>query len=162
MMIPRVLVAAASAFGMMVMSHNVAGATNSDSIRDMSLVDRLPDDHPIGLGAVVTPVSVERAKNLNDVTLSTFLVDYPPGASAMLHRMPSSGYVLVHVLSGTIRASAWHAGVGTYHAGGTWVEPAFAYSIATANSSDRQSARALVILVTPDTRTQTGRPTLVE
>jgi quercetin dioxygenase-like cupin family protein len=156
------LLAAASAFGMMVMSHDVAGATNSVSLRDASVVDRLPDDHPIGLGTIITPVSVERAKNLNDATLSTFLVECPPGASAMLHRMPSSGYVLVHVLSGTIRASAWHAGVGIYHTGETWVEPAFAYSIATANSSDQQSARALVILVTSDTRTQTGRPALVK
>jgi quercetin dioxygenase-like cupin family protein len=80
----------------------------------------------------------------------------------MLHRMPSAGYVLVHVLSGTIRASAWHAGLGTYHTGETWVEPAFAYSIAIANSSDQQSARALVVLVTPDTRTQAGRLTRVE
>ena len=162
MTIFRVLVAAASAFGMMVMSHDVTGATNSVSLRDASVVDRLPDDHPIGLGTIITPVSVERAKNLNVATLSTFLVDYPPGASAMLHRMPSPGYVLVHVLSGTIRASAWHACVGIYHTGETWVEPAFAYSIATANSSDQQSARALVILVTPDTRTQTGRPTRVD
>jgi quercetin dioxygenase-like cupin family protein len=162
MTIFRVLVAAAGAFAMMAISHDVAGATNSESIRDVSIVDRLPADHPTGLGAVITPVSVERAKNLNDATLSTFLVDCPAGASAMLHRMPSSGYVLVHVLSGTIRASAWHAGVGTYHAGETWVEPAFAYSIAIANSSDQQSARALVVLVTQDPGMQAGRPTLVE
>ena len=147
-MILRVLVAAASAFGMMAISHDVAGATNSESIRDVSIVDRLPDDHPIGLGAIVTPVSVERAKNLNDATLSTFLVDCPPGASAMLHRMPSSGYVLVHVLSGTIRASAWHAGLGTYRAGETWVEPAFAYSISATNPSAHESARTLVVLLT--------------
>jgi quercetin dioxygenase-like cupin family protein len=162
MTIFKVLVATASAFAMMPISHDVVGATNRESIRDASIVDRLPADHPIGLGTVITPVSVERAKNLNDATLSTFLVECPPGASAMLHRMPSSGYVLVHVLSGTIRASAWHAGVGIYHTGETWVEPAFAYSIATANSSDQQSARALVILVTSDTRTQTGRPALVK
>jgi quercetin dioxygenase-like cupin family protein len=160
MMMLRVLIAAASAFGMMAMSHDVA--TNSESIRNVSIVDRLPDDHPIGVGAITTPISVERAKNLNDVTVSTFLVDYPPGASAMLHRMPSPGYVLVHVLSGTIRASAWHAGVGIYHTGETWVEPAFAYSIATANSSAQQSARALVVLVTQDPRMQAGRPTLAE
>jgi hypothetical protein len=75
--------------------------------------------------------------------------------------MPSSGYVLIHVLSGTIRASAWHAGVGTYHTGETWVA-AFAYRIATANSSAQQPARALVILVTQYPRMQTGRPTPVE
>jgi hypothetical protein len=162
MMILRVLVAAASAFGMMAISHDVAGATNSETIRDVSIVDRLPDDHPIGLGAIVTPASLERAKNLNDATLSTFLVDCPPGTSAMLHRMPSSGYVLVHVLSGTIHASAWHAGVGIYHAGETWVESAFAYSIAIASSSDQQSARALVVLVTQDPGMQPGRSTLIE
>ena len=161
-MMLRALVAAASAFGMMAMSHDVAGATNSECIHDVSVVDQLPGDHPIGVGAIITPVSIKRAKNLNDATVSTFLVDYPPGASAMLHRMPSPGYVLVHVLSGTVRASAWHAGVGTYHTGETWVEPAFAYSIATANASAQQSARALVILVTQDPRMQTGRPTLVE
>ena len=162
MIIFRVLVAAASAFGMMAMSHDVAGATNSEPIADVSVVDRRPDDRPIGLGTIITPVSVERAKNFNDATLSTFLVDCPPGASAMLHRMPSSGYVLVHVLSGTIDASAWHAGVGTYHTGETWVQPAFAYSIAIVNSSDQQSARALVTLVTQDPRMQTGRLTLIE
>ena len=158
----RVFVAAASAFGIVAMSHDVAGATNGEPIRDVSIIDRLPGDHPIGFGAVVTPVFIEHAKNLDDATFSTFLVDYPPGASAMLHRVPSSGYVLVHVLSGTLRASAWHAGVGTYHRGETWVEPAFAYSIATANASAQQSARALVVLVTQDPRMHTGRPTLAE
>lgn len=146
----------------MAMSRDLAGATNREFIRDVSVGDELPDDHPVGSGAIVTPVSVERANNLNDVALSTFLVDYPPGASAVLHRLPSSGYVLVHVLSGTIHASAWHAGVGTYHTGETWVEPAFAYSIATDNSSTQQSARALVVLVAQDPRTQTGQPTPVE
>ena len=62
--------------------------------------------------------------------------------------MPSSGYVLVYVLSGTIRASAWHAGLGTYRAGETWVEPAFAHSISAKNPSAHESARTLVVLLT--------------
>ena len=70
------------------------------------------------------------------------------GASAELHRMPSSGYVLTHVLSGAIHASAWQAGVGIYRASETWVEPAFAHRIVTTNTSHRDSARALVVLVT--------------
>jgi hypothetical protein len=73
--------------------------------------------------------------------------------------MPSSGYVLVYVLSGTIRAFAWHAGVGTYRAGEMWVEPAFAYDIAAKNPSPDESARTLVVLVTgsqePDSTTGT-------
>ena len=96
----------------------------------------------------ITPVSAKRTANLHDPTVSTFIVDYPPGASVVLHRRPSSGYVLVHVLSGTIRASAWHAGVGTYRAGETWVEPAFASSIVAKNPSANELARTLVVLAT--------------
>jgi hypothetical protein len=59
---------------------------------------------------------------------------------------------LMHVLSGAIRAFAWEAGVGTYHLGETWAEPAFAHNIATTNASTREPARALVVLVTGDAR----------
>jgi quercetin dioxygenase-like cupin family protein len=96
---------------------------------------------------------------LHDPTLSTFVVDYPPGGSAVLHRMPSSGYVLVYVLSGTIHAFAWDAGVGIYRAGEMWFEPAFAHNITAKNPSPDESARTLVVLVTdsqkPDTTTTT-------
>jgi quercetin dioxygenase-like cupin family protein len=85
---------------------------------------------------------------LHEPTLATFIVDYSPGGSAVLHRAPSTGYVLVYVLSGAIRAYAWEAGVGTYRAGETWAEPAFAHDIATTNASAAEPARALVILVT--------------
>jgi quercetin dioxygenase-like cupin family protein len=111
-------------------------------------VPLLPDDHPVGHGAIVTLVSLKRPTNLHNPAISTFIVDYPPGASAMLHRTPTSGYVLVHVLAGTIRAFAWRAGVGTYRAGQTWSEPALANDIATANGSTRESARVLVVLIT--------------
>jgi quercetin dioxygenase-like cupin family protein len=142
------LVAAASTFWKIAISHGAAGATVGRLSQHDSAVSLLPDDHPTGLGAIITRVHVDRATNLHDPKLSTFLVDYPPGASAVLHRMPSSGYVLVYVLSGTIRASAWHAGVGTYRTGETWVEPVFAYSIAAKNPNPYESARTLVVLVT--------------
>jgi hypothetical protein len=129
------------------LSHIAGSAPVSTLSHHASAVGLLPADHPAGPGAIITLVNVHRATN-HDPMLSTFLVDYPPGASAVLHRMPSSGYVLVYVLSGTIRASAWHAGVGTYRAGETWVEPAFAYSIAAKNSSSGEWARTLVVLLT--------------
>jgi hypothetical protein len=125
-----------------------AGATDTNGLSYSFDSKLLPADHPVGHGAIVTPVSLERPRNLQDPTISTFIVDYPPGASATLHRTPTSGYVLVHVLTGTIRAYAWHASVGTYQAGQTWSEPAFAHDIATANGSTRESARVLVVLVT--------------
>jgi quercetin dioxygenase-like cupin family protein len=110
----------------------------------------LPADHPEGSKATVTLVSLKRAPSLHDPMLSTFLIDYAPGGSAVLHSAPASGYVLVHVLSGAIRARAWGAGVGTYRAGQTWVEPAFANDIASKNASNDEPARALVVLVTTD------------
>jgi quercetin dioxygenase-like cupin family protein len=113
-----------------------------------SIRSLLPADHPEGVNAKVTLVSLKRAQFLHDPTLSTFIVDYAPGGSAVLHRMSTSGYVIVHVLSGAIRAQAWGAGVGTYRLGQTWAEPAFAYDIATKNASADEPARALVILVT--------------
>ena len=106
--------------------------------------------HVSAAGTTVTPISVQRTVGLHNPTLSTFLVTLAPGRSVVLHRTPSSGYVLVHVLSGVITARAWEADVGIYRSGETWVEPAFAYDIATRNASAREPAEAFVVLVTED------------
>ena len=148
MKIGTILVAAASAFGTIAMSDGAAGATvDRLSQLDSALCLRTAD-HPAEPRAIRTRVNTERATGLDDPTLSTFLVDYPPGASALLHRKPSSGYVLVYVLSGTISATAWGAGIGIYRAGEMWVEPAFAYEISAKNPSANESARTLVVVVT--------------
>jgi quercetin dioxygenase-like cupin family protein len=148
MKIGRMLLAAASAFWTIAMAHGAAGATVDSLGQPDTGLSVLPADHPTGPGAIITRLNTKRAAGLNNPTLSTFVVDYPPGGSAVLHRMPSSGYILIYVLSGTIRASAWHAGVGTYRAGEMWVEPAFAHDIAATNQSPDESARILVVLVT--------------
>jgi len=108
----------------------------------------LAGDEPQGIGATVTIVSIKAASHLHDPALSTFIVDCAPGGSVVLQRAPSSGYVLVHVLSGMIHASAWEAGVGTYRTGETWVEPAFASNITMTNSSTTDSARTFVVRIT--------------
>jgi quercetin dioxygenase-like cupin family protein len=117
-----------------------------------TIISELPPDHPVGTKATVTLVSFKRAPHLDEPFLSTFIVDYLPGGSAVLHRSPTAGYVLVHVLSGKIRAQAWEAGMGTYRSGQTWVEPAVANDITTKNASAVEPARALVILMTNETR----------
>ncbi len=124
-----------------------AGTRNGDLA---AVASQLPVDHPIGTKATVTLVSLKRVLGVHEPTLSTFLVDYLPSGSAILHRSSTSGYVLVHVLSGAVRAQAWNAGMGTYRAGETWIEPAFAYDIATKNASTLEPARALVVLTTND------------
>ena len=58
---------------------------------------------------------------------------------------------LVHVLSGTIRAQAWEAAMGTRRSGQTWVEPTVADDITIKNVSTVEPARALVVLITNET-----------
>jgi len=111
MKICPILVAAVSAFSTIAMSHGAAGATADSLLPHCSAVSLPPD--PSVPEAIITRVCLDRAKIFQDSSLSIFFVDVPPGPSVMLHRMLSSGYVLVYVLSGTISASAWHAGVGT-------------------------------------------------
>jgi hypothetical protein len=55
---------------------------------------------------------------------------------------------LVHVLSGTIRAQAREAAMGSYRSRQTWVEPTVADDITTKNASAVDPARALVVLIT--------------
>jgi hypothetical protein len=112
-------------------------------------VQELGADRPCGNGVSVTLESSVRAQGLREPTLSAFTVDLAPGGSAILHGTPSSGYVLVLVLSGAIHARAWRAGLGTYRAGETWVEPAFAYEITAANVSATDPARAFVVAAVP-------------
>jgi quercetin dioxygenase-like cupin family protein len=146
----RVLLTAASLLALTRMS----AAADSDIIAsthdgDLAAIrSLLPADHPKGIKATVTLVSLRLAPSLHDLVLSTFLIDYAPGGSAVLHRASAPGYVLVHVLSGAVRAQAWGAGVGIYRAGQTWTEPAFANDIASENASNDRPARALVVLVT--------------
>jgi len=118
---------------------------------DFAIISELPPDHPVGTKATVNLISLKRALHPDEPILSPFIIDYLPGGSAVLHRSPSAGYVLVHVLSGTIRGQAWEAGMGAYRSGQTWVEPAVASDITTKNASAVEPARALVVLITNET-----------
>ncbi len=123
-----------------------------DKSHDAIIYPRFPDDRPAGDGAKVTAVSRKRVLNLRNANLSTFMVEYAPGGSVVLPRSTAYGYVLMHVLSGSIKATAWEAGVGTYSEGQTWVFPAYGNKIATKNASTGEPARALLVLVTGDAK----------
>jgi quercetin dioxygenase-like cupin family protein len=148
----RVLLTAASLLGLTGVSAaadpvTIASTHDGDLPAIRSL---LPANHPEVVKATVTLVSLKRAPYMHDSMLATFIVDYEPGGSAILHRRPTSGYVMVHVLSGVIRAQAWGASVGTYREGQSWVFPAFAHNITGKNASTDKPARVLVVLVTGD------------
>ncbi|WP_020174448.1 hypothetical protein [Methyloferula stellata] len=123
-----------------------------DKSHDTIIYPRFPDDRPAGPGATVTAVSRKRVLNLHDANLSTFMVEYAPGGSVVIPRSTSYGYVLMHVLAGSIKATAWEAGVGTYGEGQTWVFPAYGNKIATRNTSTDEPARALLVLITGDAK----------
>jgi quercetin dioxygenase-like cupin family protein len=116
-------------------------------VAPVTAFDLLPVDHPQGTNAAVRLVSLKRAANVDAPVLSTYVIDFEPGGSALLHHAPRPGYVLVHVLSGSIKAEAWHAGVGFYRAGQTWSQTTIASDITSKNATATEPARALVILV---------------
>jgi len=117
-----------------------------------------PPEHPVGNGASVTLVSRQHTSGLRNPVVSTFRVQLAPGGSAVLHRAPSSGYVLVHVVSGAIAMRAWEAEVGISHAGETWIEPAFAHDISVVNASAAKSAEAVVLVIAEDTHSVSPPP----
>jgi hypothetical protein len=132
-------------------------ATSGFKIRDVSIsgpephsataLPRPPTGPSQGNGTTVSLTSRARAPGLHEPTISTFTLTLAPGGSAILHRSPSPGYVLVHVLSGAIEAQAWHARLGRYYTSATWVEPALANDITAVNVSASEPARAFVLVV---------------
>jgi quercetin dioxygenase-like cupin family protein len=141
----------------LLVTTRLSSAADPDIIAGMhdrhlaAIISQLSPDHPVGTEATVTLVSFKRIYHLDEPFLSTFIVDYLPGGSAVLHRSPTAGYAVVHVLSGAIRAQAWEAGMGTYRSGQTWVEPTVANNIVTKNASAIEPARALVVVITNET-----------
>jgi quercetin dioxygenase-like cupin family protein len=149
----RALLIAALALVAMSGFSSAAGLPDEASIdksHDTIIFPRFPDDRPAGPGALVTAVSRKRVLNVHDASLSTFIVDYAPGGSAVIPRSTAYGYVLMQVLSGSIKATAWEAGVGTYQEGQTWVFPAYGNKIVTKNTSTGEAAKALLVLITGD------------
>src|SRR5260370_6881571 len=106
----------------------ISGMRDGDSA---AIISELPPNHPVGTKATVTLVSLKRALHPHEPILSTFIVDYLPGGSAVLHRSPSAGYVLAHVLPGTIRAQPVEEVMGTYRLAPTWVAPPPPYHTTT-------------------------------
>src|SRR5260370_15105164 len=80
-------------------AHDAAIAVDVNAAAALAL---LPVDHPEGTNAAVKLVSIKRATNVHELTLSTFIIDYQPDGSAVLDRSPSSWYMLVHAFSGYI------------------------------------------------------------
>lgn len=97
---------------------------------------------------VVTPVSCEKLPNVPGKSVTTAIVDFPPGAYSPRHRHPGS--VMAYVLKGRLRSQLAGEPVGTYGVGQTWFEPPGAIHLFAENASATEPAELLAIFVADD------------
>jgi quercetin dioxygenase-like cupin family protein len=94
---------------------------------------------------VIRPLSCEPLPNVPGKSVTTALVDFPPGASTGPHRHPGS--VTAYVVSGTIRSQMAGGPAADYHAGQVWFEAPRALHLFAENASSKAPARLLVTFV---------------
>jgi quercetin dioxygenase-like cupin family protein len=79
-------------------------------------------------------------------TLTSVVVSFPPGASAVPHQY-GRAFVYAYVLEGSVRSQLDEGPAVTYRAGEGWVEAPDAHHVLTQNASAAAPARLLVIVV---------------
>ncbi len=97
---------------------------------------------------VVRPVSCEKLPNVPGKSVTTALVEFPPGAYSPRHRHPGS--VMAYVLKGRLRSQLAGEPVGTYGVGQTWFEPPSTIHLFAENASATEPAELLAIFVADD------------
>ncbi len=96
-------------------------------------------------GTVVTPLSCEKLPNVPGKSITTVLVDFPPGAYSPRHRHPGS--VTAFVLIGEVRSQLDGGPVGTFGVGQTWFEPPGTIHDFVGNTSATEPAQLLAIFI---------------
>ena len=94
------------------------------------------------------PVACEKLPHVPGKSITTVLVQFPPGGFSPKHR--HAGSVTVHVLKGTIRSQLGGGPVGTFGPGETFFEPPGAIHVFAENASATEPAEALAIFVADD------------
>lgn len=87
-----------------------------------------------------TPLANAPGRHLTAIT-----VRYAPGESSRAHRHPGAAFV--YVLEGRVRSALAGEHPRIYRAGESWFEPPGAHHRLSANASDREPARLLVVFV---------------
>lgn len=142
----------------------VAGALLGRGTRPTGIVDWIADlcggDRPMFASAVdangassrpatiVKPLSCEPLAHVPGKSVTTALVEFPPGAYTGPHRHPGS--VNAFVVSGSIRSQMAGTPAKTYHAGEVWFEPSRALHLFAENASGTEPARLLATFVTDE------------
>ncbi|SEB25964.1 Cupin domain protein [Variovorax sp. YR216] len=94
----------------------------------------------------VSPKFSQALPNVPGKTLTTLIVDFPPGAKAKPHRH-GEAFVYAYVLKGALRSQINDEAPRVYHAGDNWFEPPGVRHPLTENASRSQPARLLVVFV---------------
>ncbi|MFB8759327.1 cupin domain-containing protein [Streptomyces nigra] len=93
-----------------------------------------------------TPLLQQALVNVKGKTLTSAIVAFPPGASALPHRH-GQAFVYAYVLEGTVRSKLDGQRVTTYHQGENWVEQPGAHHVLTENTDRTKPAKLLVVFV---------------
>lgn len=97
-------------------------------------------------GATVTPVRIEALANVPGKDLTAVVVTYPPGGSTPVHH--HAGSVFAYVLSGAVRSQvSGQRSAKVYTAGESFFEPPGSTHLVSANASDTEPAKFLVVFI---------------
>lgn len=93
-------------------------------------------------------LSCEKLADMPGKSVTTMLVNFPPGAYTPAHRHPGS--VTAFVVKGAVRSQLAGSPEQTYPAGSTWFEPTMALHMFAENPSASEPAELLVMFVTEE------------
>lgn len=90
-------------------------------------------------------ISCEKLPHVPGKSITTTLVDFPPGVVVPSHR--HAGSVTAYVLKGTLQSQLNSDPVGTFGPGGSWFEPPGTLHTYVANPSPAEPAQIMAIFV---------------
>jgi quercetin dioxygenase-like cupin family protein len=96
----------------------------------------------------VKQISCEKLPHVPGKSLTTVLVEYPPGSFTPKHR--HGGSVTAYVLKGTVRSQLNAGPLETFRPGETWFEPPGTIHTFIENASPTEPAELLAIFVADD------------
>lgn len=97
---------------------------------------------------IVRPISCEKLPNVPGKSITTTVVEFPPGAYSPRHRHPGS--VTAFVLKGQVRSQLNDGPAETFGVGQTWFEPPGTLHMFAENASKTEPASLLAIFVADD------------
>jgi quercetin dioxygenase-like cupin family protein len=94
----------------------------------------------------LAPLFSQALPNVAGKTFTSAIVTFPPGARAAPHRH-GEAFVYAYVLEGEVSSQLEGQPPQVYHQGENWSEQPGAHHLATANDSQTEQARLLVVFV---------------